>query len=116
MSVRGTGLRLFGVLAVNGTAQSKYTLTQAHKRRELAPSMGWNKTVSSEEKRGEDACGADWYSLQLIFVDAGFVPRTAKREAGESLIVIGDADPTPPLPHPTCTPQLPDWPLCPQQF
>lgn len=51
MSVWGTGWHLFSVLAVNGTVQSKHTLTQTHKRSELAASVGWNKPVSSEENR-----------------------------------------------------------------
>lgn len=94
-------------LAASGPVQSQSTLTQTHRSSELAPSTGWNKTVSSEKGqscRVEDACGADWYSLQLIPVEASSFPLTAEWEAkqggGESLHCPSISSPTSPL-HPT---------------
>lgn len=83
--------------------------------------MEQNRLFRGEQSnRGEDAGGADWYSLQLISVDTSSLPLTAEqeatREAKESLIGIGNTDPTSPLPHPVCIPQLPDRPLSLQKF
>lgn len=96
-----------------------HTGTQ-EKRAGTLHGMEQNRLFRREESGGEDACGADWYSLQLICVDTSSLPLTAEREATrggrESLTVIGNTDPTSPLPHPICIPQLPDGPLCLPQF
>lgn len=89
-----------------------------------------NRPFSREHNhRGEEPCGAYWYSLQLISADAnGLAARSSHRETeGEpergraratgstSLIVVQKADPiSSPPPSPLiCIPQLPLRPLSP---
>lgn len=81
----GIGGRLFGVLAVSGPVRSKIHAAPPHtqeKRAGTLHGMEQNRLFRGEQSnREEDACGADWYSLQLISVDTSFLPLTAEQEA-----------------------------------
>lgn len=65
---------------------NKYSHTQGNRAGTLAE-MEQNRPFSREQNhRGEEACGAYWYSLQLIFVDTDALPlraHTAKREENQ---------------------------------